>query len=121
MTEQSDTDRFWGRVDRSGDCWAWTGAHHVEGYGEFQMDGRRLRAHRVAWEWAHGPIPVGLEPDHLCRNRACVNPDHLELVTHRVNILRGLAPTAINAAKTECPRGHPYVRVGPLLEPEARA
>ncbi len=67
-----------------------------------------MRAHRFAFEMARGPVPEGLQLDHLCRVRHCVNPGHLELVTSRVNTLRGTSFSAVNATKTHCPKGHPY-------------
>jgi hypothetical protein len=67
-----------------------------------------LLAHRVSYERYVGPIPEGAHLDHLCRNRACVNPEHLEPVSVQTNILRGVSPSAVNAAKTECLRGHPF-------------
>ncbi len=102
-------DRFWAKVDRSAGpeaCWVWR-ACIVGGYGQFTArDGRRVQAHRYAYELLIGPPPPLL--DHLCRNRACVNPPHLEPVTNRENILRGIGLTAVNAAKTACPKGHLY-------------
>jgi hypothetical protein len=67
-----------------------------------------IQAHRYAYEERHGAIPPGMTLDHLCRNPSCVNPDHLEAVTHRTNVLRGNAPPAICARRTHCPQGHPY-------------
>lgn len=78
-----------------------------KGYGRVRFNGRDCYAHRVAWEKVHGPIPPGMQIDHLCRNRACVNVEHLEMVINRVNTLRGAGPTAINARKTKCKNGHP--------------
>jgi hypothetical protein len=75
----------------SGDCWLWTGAIDNGGYANFRHDGRSQKAHRVLWELLNGPVPEGLELDHLCSVRHCVNPDHLEPVTHVENIRRGHA------------------------------
>lgn len=103
-------DRFMAHVARPEDahvkCWEWQGAKDGTGYGKL-WDGKRLSpAHRVAYELFVGPIPSGLQIDHLCRNRACVNPAHLEPVTCRENILRGVGLSAVNAKKTQCLRGH---------------
>lgn len=89
-------------------CWVWTGAKQSDGYGAFRLRGRDCVAHRVSYEALVGQIQDGLQLDHLCRVRNCVRPDHLEPVTGRVNVLRGDGPTAVNAAKTHCPQGHPY-------------
>jgi hypothetical protein len=87
------------------DCWPWTGARTSHGYGATTLDGRYAVASRAAYELLIGPIPEGLVLDHLCRNRACVNPAHLEPVTHQVNINRGVG---CPASRTHCPQGHPY-------------
>lgn len=99
-------ERFWERVDKNAPngCWVWVAGKIPAGYGS--LGG--VRAHRFAYELLVGPIPAGLELDHLCRNRACVNPAHLEPVTHHENILRGQSPAAKNAGKTHCVRGHEY-------------
>lgn len=98
--------RFWEKVDRGGDCWEWLAAVRSDGYGTFRLFGRMVRPHRYAYELLVGPIPDGLHLDHLCRNRTCVNPEHLEPVTLGENVLRGLGPSATNTRKTHCPRGH---------------
>lgn len=90
------------RVIPCGGCWEWTARLNRDGYGEFWWDDRAQKAHRVAYELMVGPIPDGLTLDHLCRNRCCVNPNHLEPVSITVNIRR-MRPDG----ETECPRGHP--------------
>lgn len=106
---RSVQERFLSKVDLTGDCWEWTGNRTPSGYGTFYPTRTTKRlAHRVAYELFVGPIPDGLELDHLCRNRACVRPEHLEPVSHRENTLRGDAPPARNAKKTACSNGHPY-------------
>ena len=99
-------------------CWLWTGAL-VEGYGVLSVNGRLTFAHRFSYEQAKGPIPAGLEIDHLCRVRCCANPDHLEPVTTRVNLLRGVGAAAINARKTHCIRGHAFKPQSPSYEQRA--
>lgn len=99
--------RFWSKVRKTETCWEWV-AGKDHGYGIIQAGGRARKAHRLAYEMLVGPIPAGLILDHLCRNRSCVNPAHLEVVTNRENVLRGVGPTAANAAKTHCVRGHAF-------------
>jgi hypothetical protein len=101
---QPDHVRFFAKVDADGDCWQWTGCIDRDGYAKFL----NIKVHRWAWTYLVGPIPEGLELDHLCRNRSCVNPDHLEPVSRLVNIHRSYNPPAMNARKTHCPKGHPY-------------
>ena len=93
-------ERFWSKVDATGDCWLWTAALNSGGYGAF----RSRPAHRVAYELLVGPIQDTL--DHLCRNRRCVNPDHLEPVSSVENVMRGESIAARNARKATCQRGH---------------
>jgi hypothetical protein len=112
-------ERFWAKVNKDGlvpahkpglgPCWVWTADVINSGYGRIGKDGKTALAHRVACELLIGPIPEGLEPDHLCSNTACVKaiadehgPAHLDLVTHAENTRRA------QAQKTHCPRGHPY-------------
>lgn len=95
-------------LDASTGCWIWTGPLDTHGYGQARVDGRTAIAHRVVYAALVGEVPAGLELYHLCRVRACVNPDHLEPVTHRENVLRGEGVAAIAAATETCPQGHPY-------------
>lgn len=89
-------------------CWEWVGGLNSNGYGKMKLGKASAGAHRVVYEMHRGPIPEGLHLDHLCRKPDCVNPDHLEPVTNRENMMRGENFAAKNAAKTHCHRGHPF-------------
>jgi hypothetical protein len=91
--------------DPNSGCWLWIGSISPQGYGHFFHGGQMVGAHRFSYEHEHGLIPAGLQIDHLCRVRSCVNPSHLEPVTNRENTLRGVNT---NRAKTACPQGHEY-------------
>lgn len=90
------------------------------GYSALNVKPKVYQAHRVAWILANGPVPEGLVLDHLCRNRACCEVTHLELVTHRINLLRGETVTARNAAVTHCPRNHEYNEENTLMKNKTR-
>jgi hypothetical protein len=110
-------DSFWKRVDvcSKDECWPWLASTN-QGYGRFFYPSKKsMRAHVFAYKLLVGPIPDGLRLDHLCRNRLCVNPNHLEPVTHKENVLRGVGITAKNAQKTHCERGHPLSGTNLLL------
>lgn len=101
--------RFLAKVDKTDTCWLWTAWIERTGYGRFWLDGWNQIAHRVAYELYVGPIPEGLEIDHLCRVRRCVNPDHLEPVTTRENVRRMIPHrTSYQSLRDACPNGHPY-------------
>jgi len=102
-------ERFWAKVQKTDTCWLWMAVrHHAKSYGQFKYEGRMVQAHVLAYTWLAGPVPKGLELDHLCRVRWCVNPAHLEPVPPLVNGLRGIGPHAVNARKTSCIHGHPF-------------
>ena len=111
-------DRFSSKVnkDGAGGCWLWLGKLTEKGYGIFVMDGKSIPAHRVSWELTNGQIPEGLQIDHLCRVRACVNPVHLEPVTNLENTLRGENFIAVHAAKTHCSNGHPFDEINTRID-----
>jgi len=102
--------RFWEKVTKNegNGVWGWTGAIKNKGYGKLTLEGKGYLAHRVAYRLTKGKIGDGFELDHLCRNTRCVNPSHLDAVTHKENILRSKSPISENAAKTHCIYGHPY-------------
>ncbi|MEV7013475.1 HNH endonuclease [Streptosporangium sp. NPDC051022] len=100
--------RFWNKVNKSEGCWLWAGGLDSHGYGTIKVSGRKYGAHRWSYEYLVGPIPDGLELDHLCRVRRCVNPAHLEPVSHRENSLRSNSLAAANAVKTHCKNGHEF-------------
>jgi HNH endonuclease len=103
-------------------CWQWTGPRTQTGYGQLNQGGDSFYPHRLAWILLRGPITDDLTVDHLCRNRSCINPDHLEPTTQRENILRGTGASARHAQKTTCPNGHVYDAVveGPTYGPRRR-
>lgn len=98
-------DRFWAKVEKTATCWLWTACVDSGGYGLFACD-KNWKAHRWLYEHFVKAVPPGLELDHLCRSRACVNPAHLELVTALENNRRGFGVCARNRRKTHCSRGH---------------
>lgn len=108
-------------ADHSSGCWIWTAATARSGYGSvrFPGNGPMCPAHRVVYELLVDEIPDGLTLDHLCRNPSCVNPDHLEPVSHRENVLRGESPPAQLAKRTHCKNGHPYDEKNTYIWPGA--
>lgn len=119
MHKHDAVTRFWNHVDMDGPvpeyneylgrCWSWKGQIGGNGYGHFYPhEGRHIRAHRFSYVIIRGEIPRHLVLDHLCKNKSCVNPFHLEMVTNRINIMRGVGCMALNAIKTHCPRGHEF-------------
>lgn len=111
--------RFWSFVDKNNPngCWNWTLPLRI-GYGRFSYHLHLVSAHRFSYELLHGKLDPKITLDHLCRNRACVNPSHLEPVSMRVNALRGIGPTAINSRKTHCIKGHQLSGNNVYIEPK---
>lgn len=115
--DMTTEERFWSFVNKDGPvseyrpdlgpCWVWTGAL-THGYGAFSVGNRQTKAHIFSFTLIKGAIPSEHERDHLCRVRACVNPDHLEAVIHWINVARGISPHGKNAVKTHCKRGHEF-------------
>lgn len=93
-------------TNKTTECWLWLGAIKESGYAQIKLAGRSPMVHRVSYELAKGPIPAGLQLDHLCRVRNCINPDHLEAVTAAENVRRGTSVPGVNARKIHCKRGH---------------
>ena len=121
-------DRFWSKVDFGEGCWLWTAGKDAYGYGAFRLQGRTVKAHRIAYELLLGEMPDGTELDHLCRVHACVRPDHLEPVTHSENWRRGKGRDGLATLwqdrrnKTHCKSGHEYTAANTYVFPSgARA
>jgi hypothetical protein len=119
--------RFWANVDRRGDdeCWPWLGGIYRTGYGQFFANGKAILAHVYAYKRFVGSIPEGLVIDHV-RDNGCIRRDctnflrHLEPVTQQVNILRGDGPSALNARKTHCKRGHEFTEENTQIGKQGR-
>ncbi|AGY47183.1 HNH endonuclease [Clavibacter phage CN1A] len=112
-------DRFWAKVTKTDTCWLWTASKNSKGYGRIKVGKRYVAAHRVAYQMEVGPIPEGLQLDHVKArgyvNRHCVKPAHLEPVTARVNIARGNGIASQNARKTHCLRDHEFTKENTYL------
>ena len=106
---QWHVDRLMKKVEKRGTCWVWTGSLNFNGYAMTTIGGRQTVAHRALYELLVDNVPEGLVLDHLCRLRSCVNPDHLEPVTPRTNVLRGKGVVARSAERQTCFYGHPLV------------
>ncbi|WDA36444.1 HNH endonuclease signature motif containing protein [Sphingobium sp. YC-XJ3] len=115
MFDDATAERFFSKVDKNGPngCWIWIGPRRPikdtgkPGYGRFYTSGKAISCHKYSYQLLKGSIPSGLVLDHLCRVQECVNPDHLEAVTNKENIMRGAGASAVNSQKTHCKHGHP--------------
>lgn len=107
---RADLARFesWYAVEPNTGCWLWLGSPSKNGYGRFSLGDKVFYAHRVSYQQFKGPIPQGLQLDHLCRQRCCVNPDHLEPVTVQENVARGVSALTPSDRRGSCRNGHPY-------------
>ena len=110
MRPRPPYERFMEKVspEPTSGCWLWTARCGRTGYSVLWHDGKYVGAHRWAYEYFIGPVPPGMEVAHKCRVRSCVNPAHLEAVTHRENLMRGQGPSALCSRKTHCVHGHPF-------------
>lgn len=119
---KSITERFWTRVNKKdpNDCWQWTGFCKKDGYGQFWFNYTIYKAHRVSYALSGGKLLRKLILDHLCRNRACVNPAHLEQVSIKENVLRGNGYSGKNFRKTHCVRGHELNSINMRIENKGR-
>jgi len=115
-------EQFWEhmKVDPISGCWNWQANRNHKGYGQYKIDGKTVKAHRFAFEVNRGKIPDGLQLDHLCRNRACVNPEHMEIVTSRENTMRGFGFTSLLAKRTHCKNGHEFTPENTRMRKSAR-
>lgn len=117
LTKYSAQDIL-GNAEELNGCWIWRGSMYAKGYGKI---GRRgIMAHRIAYEICKGDVPKDLCLDHLCKNRACINPDHLEIVTLVENVMRGESQHAVNARKTHCVNGHEFTPSNIYVHPHRK-
>ena len=107
-------ERFWSKVKKTESCWEWKGAKSSTGYGNFSVKYKQHGAHRFAWELLRGPVPEGMTLDHICKNRGCVNPEHMEVVSRGENSRRGIAQ---RARVLKCRAGHWYTPENTYVTP----
>ena len=117
LAKKSTIERFLNKIKiNEKGCWIWTGNVSNKGYGRFRFEGHKGYAHIFSFQYFNGPIPKGHEVDHLCRDSLCSNPDHLDAVTHNINVKRGLA----GIKRTHCKRGHLMDQANSMFEKNGR-
>ena len=112
----SVVERLCSKFERTDGCWEWQGGKTATGYARFKFERRDIYAHRLAYIVFRGAFDPALEIDHLCRNRGCVNPEHMEAVTHAVNLSRGSSPMVEHAHQTHCVHGHAFDEANTAIE-----
>ena len=117
--DKKTLDRFWSKVKKTDYCGKWTASKDSRGYGRFRFNKKMIKAYRFSYELFNKPIQKDLQIDHLCRNTSCVNPDHLEVVTQKENMKRGIA-WDYQRNKTCCPKGHEYSKENTYLSPNGK-
>lgn len=120
-TRPTPRERFESKIHKTADCWEWGGTILNNGYGRFMVKKKTVLVHRYSYELYVGEVPEGLVIDHLCRNRRCVNPDHLEPVTNEENLFRGLGYRIMNGMDDSCIRGHKYTEENTYWPPNGGA
>lgn len=115
-TDEQRLESIWAKVTKTDSCWLWNGRMTPDGYGRRSWRGKEVSVHKIVYSLLVADVPQGLVIDHLCRTRSCVNPEHMEIVTNRENVLRGIGIPAINKRKTHCKRGHELNEVNSRID-----